>query len=148
MSRRAAPSRAYVAEPPAAYRMAPPLVADCSMLAAVLFQEPERDEAQARVAGFQLNAPTLIDYEVASVALKKALRGGGALAADALDRFAALAIRTHPVEPKAVVALAGRYGLSAYDAAYLWLAADLRAPLATFDRRLGEAALVHLRALE
>ena len=27
--------------------------------------------------------------------------------------------------------------LSAYDAAYLWLAAELKAPLATFDRKLG-----------
>ena len=40
------------------------------------------------------------------------------------------------------------YGLSAYDAAYLWLAAQLKAPLATFNRKLGEAAQAHLGALE
>ena len=39
-----------------------------------------------------------------------------------------------------VTALAAQYGLSAYDAAYLWLAVDLRAPLLTFDQRLARAA--------
>ena len=48
----------------------------------------------------------------------------------------------------AVLAMARRYGLSAYDAAYLWLASQLKAPLATFDRKLGEAARQHLGALE
>jgi hypothetical protein len=33
-----------------------------------------------------------------------------------------------------------KYDLSSYDAAYLWLAAELGAPLATFDQRLGGAA--------
>ena len=42
---------------------------------------------------------------------------------------------------------AARYELSAYDAAYLWLAAELRAPLATFDRRLAEATQAHLGTL-
>ena len=36
--------------------------------------------------------------------------------------------------------LALKYDLSAYDAAYLWLAAELGALLATFDERLGGAA--------
>ena len=37
--------------------------------------------------------------------------------------------------------LAQRLRLTAYDAAYLQLALDLEAPLATFDRSLGLAAL-------
>jgi predicted nucleic acid-binding protein len=143
-----APLPLYVAEPPSAYLLAPPLVADCNMLGALLFQEPEREEAEARIAGRELNAPTLLDYELANVALKKARQGGAELAADALARYAALPLRLHGVDVAAVVALAARYTLSAYDAAYLWLAAELKAPLATFDRRLGMAAQRHLSALE
>ena len=41
-------------------------------------------------------------------------------------------------------ALALEYELTGYDAAYLWLAAELRAPLMTFDTRLGSAARRHL----
>ncbi|MDP3414253.1 MAG: type II toxin-antitoxin system VapC family toxin, partial [Polaromonas sp.] len=47
----------------------------------------------------------------------------------------------------AVADLAMRYGLSAYDAAYLWLAADLKCPLATFDDKLAAAARTHLAGL-
>jgi predicted nucleic acid-binding protein len=40
-----------------------------------------------------------------------------------------------------------RYKLSGYDAAYLWLAAELKAPLATFDKKLAAAAQAHLSSL-
>jgi predicted nucleic acid-binding protein len=57
-------------------------------------------------------------------------------------------LKLHGVDPLAVFALAERYALSAYDASYLWLAAELKAPLATFDRKLGTAAQRHLGELE
>ena len=59
-----------------------------------------------------------------------------------------LPLQQRPIDLQAQVALALRYNLSTYDAAYLWLAADLKAPLATLDRRLGEAAQRHLQSLE
>lgn len=142
------PMELIVAEPPMAYRVSPPIVIDCNMICAVLFQEAERAQAEARLAGRQLNAPSLLDYEVASVAQKKAQQGGAVLVGHALARYVALPIRLHAVGPRDVVALAQRYTLSAYDAAYLWLAATLKAPLATFDRKLGEAARRHLADLE
>jgi predicted nucleic acid-binding protein len=59
-------------------------------------------------------------------------------------RCAPLAIERHAVDPTAVLALAHRYKLTAYDAAYLWLAERLEAPLATFDNLLARAAQEHL----
>ena len=50
------------------------------------------------------------------------------------------------VDAEAQFQLAGRTGLTAYDAAYLQLAIELRAPLATFDRKLGNAAAEILSA--
>ncbi|HJS02412.1 MAG TPA: type II toxin-antitoxin system VapC family toxin [Variovorax sp.] len=138
----------YVAEPPAAFSVRPPIVVDCSALSAILFDEPARDEALARLVGRSLHAPHLLDHEIVSVALKKGQKGGPAEAfAQALRDYAASDIDLHPVDLVAQYELAARYGLSAYDAAYLWLAAELRAPLATFDRRLAEAAQAHLGTL-
>ena len=138
----------YVAEPSAAYRSGPPIVVDCSLLAAMLFQEPESPAAERKVIGRSLHAPALLDYEVANVAVKKSNSGRAEVVGDAMLRYARASIELHDVDAAALVPLAQRYQLSAYDAAYLWLAAELRAPLATFDRRLGEAAQQHLGALE
>lgn len=146
-SREPARQRLYVAEPPSAFRVRRPLTIDCSLLASALFMEPTTEDAQATLRDWELHAPTLIGYELANVALKKSSRGGDALAADALAGFRSLDIELHSVDFAEMLALARRYLLTAYDAAYLWLAAELRTPLATFDRRLGEAATRHLSSL-
>lgn len=138
-----------VAEPPAAYATRPPMVVDCSVLSAVLFEEPLRDEAIRTLAGRSLHAPTLIDHEIVSVALKKQAAGWPEDSiALALSDFQAQALDLHRTDAAIQWSLARRYGLSSYDAAYLCLAATLKAPLATFDRKLGAAALRHLQALE
>lgn len=138
-----------VAEPPAAYLARSPLVVDCSVLSAVLFEEVMRDDALRQLAGRALHAPTLIDHEMASVALKKKRLGWPAESiATALADYASHALQLHRIDVSAQLALAERYELSAYDAAYLALAAALKAPLATFDRKLGAAATAHLAAME
>jgi len=45
-----------------------------------------------------------------------------------------------PAQHKASLAVAMDAGLSAYDAGYMWLARSLNLPLATFDKRLIDAA--------
>ena len=64
-------------------------------------------------------------------------------ATEGLAQTVAMEIDLRRLDAEAVAALAQRYNLSAYDAAYLWLAAELKAPLATFDTTLGEAAKAH-----
>ena len=143
---RAFPQTLYVAEPPAHYLSRPPMVLDCSALAGIVFREPWEEQAQRRIEGRSLHAPNLLQAEIANVAVKK-LRQGEAHVDDGLAQAAAMEIDLHRIDVQTVAALALRYKLSAYDAAYLWLAAELKAPLATFDEKLATAAKAHLAGL-
>jgi predicted nucleic acid-binding protein len=136
-----------VAEPPSVYRLRPPLVVDCSVLAAAVFQEEAQDLAQQQLSAHELHAPWLLQCEIASVALKKMKEGFEAVARAGLERVQELSMDLHRIEIAAVTALAQKYKLTAYDASYLWLAADLRVPLVTFDEKLADAARTHLAGL-
>jgi len=139
----------YVAEPAAAWLQRPPVVADCSVVAALVFAESACDQAAALLSHKAVHAPALLPFELASVACKKQRTGiDAARVAGALRDFAEQRIALHEVPPDAMAELALRYDLSAYDCAYLWLAAELKAPLATFDKKLGNAAKRHLGQLE
>ncbi|RYF39796.1 MAG: PIN domain-containing protein [Comamonadaceae bacterium] len=138
----------YLAEPPPGYLLRPSLVIDCSVLSAALFQEETRDEAVRMMSGRTLHAPYLLDHEIISVGLKKSRLGWPEAAVTlALGDYAQQDIELHHPPIEAQYGLALRYKLSAYDAAYLWLAAELRVPLATFDARLAAAARIHLAGL-
>ena len=147
MSPASATRRLYIAEPRALWLQRPPVVADCSALAALIFEEPAGDEAAAMLVDRALHAPSLLPFELASVAVKKQRAGATQDWVDAaLQAYTEQRIDLHPVPPEAAARLAARYALSAYDAAYLWLAAELAAPLATFDSKLAQAAQRHLAA--
>lgn len=138
----------FVAEPPAQYLVLPPLVVDCSVLSSAIFEEESRDVALDRLKGKTLHAPYLLEHELVSVALKKHRLGWDPEAiALALSDHSQLNIALHGTDIEAQHSLAIRYKLSAYDAAYLWLAAELKAPLATFDEKLAKAASAHLSSL-
>jgi predicted nucleic acid-binding protein len=148
---RAAPKRTFayrlhIAEPRSAYLHRPLLVTDASVIAAALFGEGGRAEAVALLHGRALHAPHLLDYEIASVGLKKLRREhlSHEVVTAALQAYAGLAIERHAVEAETVVAIAQRYGLTAYDAAYLHVAEQLTAPLATLDEQLAAAARAYL----
>lgn len=139
----------YVAEPPASYRVRPSLVVDCSVLSSAIFDEDTRLQAIQLMSGKVLHAPCLLDHEIVSVALKKSRMGwpvGAVL--DAMADYTAQEIELHETQAVAQYELANQYGLSGYDAAYLWLAAALKAPLATFDKKLATAANTHLANLK
>lgn len=137
----------FVAEPSPQYLVWPPLVVDCSTLAGLLFHESWQQQAFDRIHDKTLHAPYLLQIEMASVAAKKHKLGRPEVAIDGLLQFAAMHVELHEVDPVAVLGLALRYTLSAYDAAYLWLAAELKTPLATFDEKLATAAQAHLSSL-
>ncbi len=138
--------RLHVAEPKSVYLHRPPLVADASVIAAALFGEGGRAEAVALLHGRTLHAPHLLDYEIASVGLKKLRRENLShdVVTAALQAYAGLPIERHAVDAETVVVIAERYGLTAYDAAYLHVAEQLTAPLATLDEQLAAAARAYL----
>lgn len=136
----------YVAEPPAQYLLRPALVVDCSCLAGFVFGEDWKEQARQQLEGRTLHSPHLLHAEITNVAVKK-LRHGELHASEALAEAAMMEIQLHPINATAVAALAMQYHLSAYDAAYLWLAAELKCPLATFDNKLAAAAKIHLASL-
>ena len=117
-------------------------VVDASVLASMVFGEPRQHEAQSLLANAELVGPTLLSYELAHVARKKS-RSHPDIGAAIAEQFAdmlVLPLRQMSVYPIEVLALALVWGLSAYDASYLWLAAALEVPLVTFDRQLATVA--------
>ncbi len=130
----------FVAEPLKTYNTLPPIVVDCSLLAAILFNEPSQGDALKLLSGKSLHAPDLIDHEVVSVAVKKSEVKAHDLIQRGVNAFAKLRLARHSIDHQAQFELALNHGISAYDAAYLQLAVALNAPLATYDRVLASAA--------
>ena len=130
----------FVAEPRKTYNKLPPIVVDCSLLAAILFNEPSRDEALEALSGKSLHVPNLIDHEIINVAVQKTEANDGDTAARGLNSFRKLRLDRHMIDYQSQFELAINQKLSAYDAAYLHLAVTLNAPLATYDRVLASAA--------
>lgn len=119
------------------------VVVDASALAAIAFLEPDGKAMVDRLGRREVVAPRLLAYELTNTALTKirrhpdeadAIRAGlvGALSDD-------MAIYWSDVRHDEVLALAEQSGLTAYDAAYLWLARHLDAELVTLDTRLQRA---------
>ncbi len=116
-------------------------VVDASALGAVAFGEPDAEAVAEQLAGEDLFAPSLVGYELASVARKKVLAHPGQREsiAWALERALALDVQRIDVDQPAVLELALEAGITTYDAAYLWLARQLGASLVTLDAELAAA---------
>lgn len=119
----------------------PVRVVDASALGALAFGEPRGAEALASLQGAELFAPTLLPYELASIARRKSLDRPELREAlmEALGVALAMDIGFAEVPHPSVVALALQTGLTTYDASYLHLAQALGADLVTFDERLRRA---------
>lgn len=105
-------------------------------------QHPVADLALERARWDAVRVPALWWFEIGNFLAVNQRRGRVAAQAipgilDALERLGVeIDGRTQPLS---LVNLAGRYRLSAYDAAYLHLAQRERIPLATLDRALMRA---------
>jgi predicted nucleic acid-binding protein len=99
-----------------------------------------------RLAAEEALVPELWHLEVTNALVVAQRRDviSTARAHDFLSRLGALPIRTHAAtfadRRERLFDLGREHGLSAYDAAYLDLALQTGAALATFDRRLADAA--------
>jgi predicted nucleic acid-binding protein len=118
------------------------IVVDASAIGAIAFGEPEGPTLAAYLDGETLLAPALIDFELASVALKKARAHpeAGAKVNLALQAALTLPISRVGVPGQEALALAAATGLTTYDASYLWLARSRDAELVTLDAALQRVA--------
>lgn len=121
-----------------------PVVIDASALVAIAFDEPGSEKISRRLDGETVFAPTLLKFELANAAWKKARRRP----AEAPAVLASLAKVLSPrwgiiwkeVDHADAALIALETGLSSYDASYLWLAGSLGADLVTLDERLARAS--------
>ena len=117
-------------------------VADASALAAIAFRESRADELAKVLDGATLHAPAILAFELTNTAWKKTRRQPDSLEAVAiqLPSILTLPIDIVPADPVEMLHLASATSLTPYDAAYLWVAHRLAAPLVTLDRRLETVA--------
>lgn len=119
------------------------VVVDASVMAAVTFHEPGADAWSARLDGAAVYAPTLLQYELQSIARKKCRQHADR--APAILQALELALDPDQgitwMDPHAtdVVLLANATGLTSYDASYVCLAGLLDADLVTRDQALAAA---------
>ena len=115
-----------------------PVVVDASALAAMVFGEAEGRTIAAHLESETLIAPSLIDCELVNVALKRVRRNPGLAVQIGLSLAAALQMPLTRVAVPGldVLVLASETGLTAYDAAYLWLARSRDCELVTLDKGL------------
>ena len=125
----------------------PGIVIDASVFGAIVFNEPEKANAEALVVNRDVYAPFLLAFEITNVARTKIVRNPSERLAISIALAAALRSEIHwtEVDFNKTLLLAVETGLTAYDASYLYLAQTLGMPLATFDRKLGSAA--HARGI-
>jgi predicted nucleic acid-binding protein len=119
------------------------VVVDASVLAALVFGEPDADAWSRRLEGASVFAPRLLQYEIQSVAQKKCRhhpdKASAVVAAVSRSFEGGGGITWLDPDPADVVLVANATGLTAYDASYLCLAGVLGADLATADRALSAA---------
>jgi predicted nucleic acid-binding protein len=120
----------------------PAKVVDTSVMAAVIFGEPEAATAALLLNDADVVAPRLLAFELTSIARTKTRRAPELRdsIARALEDGLTVDYRWVEVDHLDVLRLALETGLSTYDATYLHIARSQGLELITFDRRLREVS--------
>lgn len=119
------------------------LVIDASVLGAVFFREPEAEFLEKKISRHVWIAPTLIDYEMGSIFLKK-LKLNSTLREEleqCFEIYCKSSLEKVEIPIGSAITLAEKYNLTVYDASYFWLAQELNIPLLTLDKKLSTAWL-------
>jgi len=118
------------------------IVADTNIFLAVALGEPERPRIVEITHGHELAAPHVLPFEIgnAIVAMKKK----GILEPDEVltcwDTVQRILVDLRPIDMRAALDLAVRFGIYAYDAYFLECALNLRAPILTLDKQMKRVA--------
>lgn len=122
----------------------PPIVVDASVAVAGALGDEAATGAWQRwaVTDRTLLAPAIVWPETANALLKRHRLTAGDVARriEILDSSGLETADRGPLGVAFALDLAGRHGLSVYDATYLWLAIDVDGELATLDHDLAAAA--------
>jgi predicted nucleic acid-binding protein len=118
------------------------IVVDASAVLEILLRSEIGERLEAAVSGLTLEAPHILDIEVAHVLRRWAASGKmtSGQATEALALFLEMPIRRHPHTHLMPEIWKLRHELTAYDAAYLALARRLDAELLTTDDGLRKRA--------
>ena len=118
------------------------VVADASVLIAVITNEARKQTLIHRSVGLELIAPASVHWEIGNAlsAMLKRDRITLEQATSALEAYGTIAVRFVDVELDESLNIAAETNLYAYDAFLLRCAMKYRAPLMTLDRGLVHAA--------
>ncbi len=119
-------------------------VIDASIAAAMVFGDSAAELETLDFRERYFVAPTVIRFEFMHICVKKHRRGliDSERMLAAWNEFESLGISTESVSFPEATAVAIRYRVSGYDAAYLWMAISQRIELLTLDRELNKAWLL------
>ena len=118
------------------------LVADTNTFLAVALNERERSGIIQATTGYDLVAPDVLPFEIGN-ALSAMLKKGVMRALEvplAWDAAQTIPVELCPVDIRASLRLAARFGVYAYDAYFLECALSRRLPLLTLDRCMARVA--------
>lgn len=109
---------------------------------AVALDEPEKGRIVQSTVGHELVAPEVLPFEMGNALT--AMMKKGALAPDevaaAWDAIQAIPVALRPIDIRAALAVAARFGTYAYDAYFLECALSQRLPFLTLDKGMRHVA--------